>query len=149
MIFKTYCVRNACKTLFTGLAFVSLLALLSGCTAIKSFIPLPDEQRYARIDMVKNQLEYEAAGYVIKESSDHNSTSLESSYWQAQVRGKDAFSLLTNRLKTVPNVKCSTMNSQTSSCTTRYLDILVTRDDNASPLVTVTINDRLGGKIRN
>lgn len=84
-----------------GIGLISISALsLSGC----GLIPLPDEERYSKVNAVKSQLDFESAGKVISEEYSGDGVWSGSTY-TAEIEGESSFENLSDQLKNIDTYK--------------------------------------------
>lgn len=57
------------KVIFASLTLATLGTVLTGCVP-EGLKPLPDEQRYSRIDKVLNDIDYKNVGEIVREEKD-------------------------------------------------------------------------------
>lgn len=128
-----------------GIGLISVTALsLSGC----GLIPLPDEERYFKVNAVKSQLDFESAGKVISEEYSGDGVWSGSTY-TAEIEGESSFESLKEQLIEIVEPP--------QSCTvTEILFDCVARGENPKLLLvndgiktTLTITDHLGGHNEN
>lgn len=123
-----------------GIGLISVTALsLSGC----GLTPLPDEERYSRINQVKNFIDLESAGSIIKEDYSGDGVWSGSSY-TVELEGVNSFDNLKDQLEKFVGAKgCSTGETQFSCTTNHNPTIRLYKEGTKS---TLTLTDSLGGR---
>lgn len=124
-----------------GIGLISVTALsLSGC----GFTPLPDEERYSRIDSVKNKIDFESAGQIVEEDYSGDGV-FSGSIYEITIKGEDSFE------KIAPQVLNAASDS--SNCDVDKTSVICIRRNNPSirlynngNTTTLTLTDSLGGR---
>jgi hypothetical protein len=101
-------------------AIATVLAL-SGC--IKGLTPLPDAERYQYVNQVKEDLDYKAAGEVIKENYDNSDGVFGVSYFEATVKGPEAFDTLRAKLQLLATKPCNPILETSIGCYVGQVDV--------------------------
>lgn len=136
------------KTLMAGVVTLASIAVLSGC-GYSQLRPLPDKERYAKINAIKNELDYKSAGKVEKEKYDNGDGVFSPSYFQADIVGETTFNVLTKRLENLSNVKCFTTISTGYACDVRGISVMIARKSEAASNVFLKITDSDNGRTDN
>ena len=121
---------------------------LSGCgwsNAVEQFTPLPDEQRYSRVNDVRDNLGYSEAGEVLTARYDHGDGVFSPSFFQAGIEGDEAFSILTERAKTLTPDQCETLSETQTRCFVGVVSIEIW-DESYNGYVLLRITDSSNGR---
>lgn len=123
-----------------GIGLISVTALsLSGC----GLIPLPDEERYSKVNAVKDQLDFESAGKVISEEYSGDGV-WSGSIYTAEIEGESSFEDLSNQLKLLSELKGKcTFSDEEVNCLTPVPYVTLDKIEAKSLLV---IGDTSGGR---
>jgi hypothetical protein len=122
---------------------------LSGCwmsNVIEQSQPLPDEERYQFINEAKDGLRYKEAGEVVSEQYDTADGVFAPSYFYAEVKGEDAFDLLTARARELATRQCDALSPTQTRCSSGQVDIRLTRESTEDLFVTVEVIDGDSGR---
>lgn len=140
------------KKALVPLVIASSLALLFGLSVVTVALfnlfldnaglrPLPDEQRYSRIDSVKNKIDFSLAGEISRE--DYSGDGVWSgSIYTVEVKGIDSFHNLKVQLEKVVT-NCTFSETQFNCISENNPSIRLTRGNESATLVLV---DSLGGR---
>jgi hypothetical protein len=113
--------------------------LLAGCSWLER---LPDQERYRYVNQVKDDFGYAEAGEVLDE--EYGGKGVAS--FTVQVKGVDAFDVLSTRAQVLAETKCGYRTTRNISCSVQDMEVTVTPssiDDNVSVLkITDTRNGR-------
>jgi len=119
--------------------------LLSGCVP-KEFQPLPTKERYQYINAVKDALDLETAGTIIKQGYDKNGGVIEPSYYFAILEGADTYTLLKARLEGIPNITNCSSSERQIKCRLDNAEVLLQNELSGSPNTKLKINDPYSGR---
>jgi hypothetical protein len=123
------------------------ILLFSSCVFLPSGVnTLPNEERYQYINQVKNNLNYESSGKVITKEYDNTQGIVSPSYFYAEIKGKQTFTILSDRLQTLPNVKCNLISDEQSKCSIGQVDITITKVEITEDVVSLQILDSFSGR---
>lgn len=124
-----------------GIGLISVTALsLSGC----GLIPLPDEERYSRINQIKNAIDLESAGSIIKEEYSGDGVWSGSSY-SVTIRGNDSFKKISSQLlSAVDSPDSCAVTSNSISCISNNNPTATMSTD--GEITSLNLNDTLGGR---
>lgn len=124
-----------------GIGLISLSALsLSGC----GFTPLPDEERYSRIDSVKNKIDFESAGQIVEEDYSGDGV-FSGSIYEITIKGEDSFEKIIPQVLAAASdsTNCDISEDQLSCVINNNPSIRVGTDGETTSLV---LTDSLGGR---
>jgi hypothetical protein len=119
------------------------LFLLSGCG---QYAPLPDEERYQYINQVKDDLDYEDSGKVLKSEYDKGDGVFSPSVFYAEIQGSETYSTLSNELQNLPEVKCDAASAEQTRCSIGQADVTITKLDGLDNIVALRILDSFSGR---
>lgn len=131
-------------SLITILA-VSTTVLLSGCVP-KEFQPLPTKERYQYINAVKDALDLETAGTIIKQGYDKNGGVIEPSYYFAILENAEPYVLIKTRLEAIPNITDCSSNERQITCRLDNAEVILQNATPGSPNTKLHINDSFSGR---
>jgi hypothetical protein len=104
------------------------MLLLSGCTNIDSFIPLPEEQRYQLINQIKDEIDYKDAGEIIEERYYDGGGVLAESGFRLEAKGNGTFKALSDEVLDLPNIECTHESNFQTLCSLKGIYVEVTTD---------------------
>jgi hypothetical protein len=141
----------------TIIVTVVVLSVIGGLIALSlsfsswllnsGFIPLPDEERYQYIDEIKDKLDYESSGEVLKARYDNGDGVFSPSFFMAEVESAEAYAILTERTQSLPNVTCSLTLPIQTRCDVEGVVIQITNVDSNHPKsVILEITDTSNGR---
>jgi hypothetical protein len=131
------------KSVVTLAIGIGGLLLFNGCAGLS---PLPDEKRYQFINQVKDGLDYASAGEVIEERYDNGDGVFSPSSFYVEVKGDKAFTILSERLQSLPNVDCSTLVSEQSRCNVGQAYVTISNFAESGNVTSVDISDSSSGR---
>lgn len=123
-----------------GIGLITLSALsLSGC----GLTPLPDEERYSKVNAVKDQLDFENAGKVISEEYSGDGVWSGSSY-TVEIEGEYSFEDFSDQLKNIsPYDRECVFSEAKVQCIFTNPSIELIKDNTE---VVLKIKDAFGGR---
>lgn len=133
------------RALLGGVVALTSIAVLSGC-GYSQLRPLPDKERYAKINAVKNELDYKSAGQVEKEEYDNGDGVFAPSYFRVKLYGENTFNTLGKRLEHSSHITCGWHIDTTYSCNASGVVVTLTRENAASAEVVLGITDSMNGR---
>jgi hypothetical protein len=144
VIRKSSKVRRVVATLTIG---VGGILLLSSCI----FVPpgmkaLPKEERYQYINQVKDDLDYKTSGKILSEQYDKNEGLISPSYFYAELEGEETFTILSDRVQALPEIKCTYLGEDQARCRVNLVDITITKSPESENLVSFELLDSYSGK---
>ena len=135
--------KKVVVAIIVGLIGVSTLG---GCGVLEQAKPLPDKERYQFINEVKDGLHYTEAGEVVSEQYDTADGVFAPSCFYAEVKGEDAFDLLTGKTEELATRQCDALSPTQTKCSSGQVDIKLTRDSSEDLFVTVEVIDAYSGR---
>lgn len=133
------------KALLAGVITLTSIAVLSGC-GYSQLRPLPDKERYAKINAIKDELDYKSAGTVKQEKYDNGDGVFSPSYAQIKLQGADTFTTLADRIENLSGVKCFTTISTGYACDVHGISVTLARKTDTSSNVSLKITDSMNGR---
>ena len=128
------------------LLLISGIFLFTGCI-FQELSPLPDSERYKRINEVVDSLEIDEAGKITFQKYDTGDGVFSPSFVYFQIEGKYSFKNLTRKLQSVPEIECSLIIETQVKCSVKQVNIEITRDDKkVNSLTHLKIIDITNGK---
>lgn len=120
--------------------------VLSGCAQLRA---LPDEERYQFINQVKDDLDYSSAGNIVSERYDEGDGVFSPSFFLANVEGPGAFSILQQRVQSLPGAECQLVRDTQTRCQVGQIDVSIYRNESKMNMVTLNITDAYNGRDSN
>jgi hypothetical protein len=124
---------------------VTIFAIGVGVLSLSS-CALSDEERYQYVNQVKEDLDYKSTGEVIEERYDKNDGIVSPSYFYAELKGRETFNILSDRLQNLPQANCTYIGAEQTRCDVNGINVRITKAKESNELLDIKITDSSNGR---